>query len=54
MNLSRIEGFAEIENIFYENPLRKLGFKCDGTMIDCELKNEAYISLDICAKNRSR
>ncbi len=54
MNLTRIEGFVETENIFCNNSLRKLGFKCEGNMIDCELKNEARISLDICAKNRSR
>lgn len=50
MDLHRIEGFVESENINCKNAMKKLDFKHEGTMIDCEIKNGRFISLDIYAK----
>jgi [ribosomal protein S5]-alanine N-acetyltransferase len=47
--LHRIEGFVEPENLNSKKALDKLGFKHEGTMRDCEIKNGRFISLDIYA-----
>lgn len=49
MNLHRIEGIVESDNINCKNAITKLSFKHEGTMKDCEIKNGKFISLDIYA-----
>lgn len=54
LDLHRIEGFVESENISCKKVMSKLDFEHEGTMIDCEVKNNKFISVDIYAKiNRS-
>lgn len=48
--LHRIEAFVETKNKSSINLLGRLNFKHEGTMNDCEIKNEEFISLDIYAK----
>ena len=50
MGLHRIEGFVETENINCKKALDKLHFTLEGTMVDCEVKNGRFISLDIYAR----
>ncbi|WP_299888047.1 GNAT family N-acetyltransferase [uncultured Lacinutrix sp.] len=50
IGLHRIEGFVETENINCKKALAKLDFNLEGTMLDCEIKNEKFISLDIYSK----
>lgn len=50
MGLHRIEGFVESENLLCKKALKKLGFILEGTMVDCEVKNGRFISLDIFAR----
>jgi len=50
LGLHRIEGFVESENISCKMAMKKLGFIHEGTMKDCEFKNDRFISLDIYAK----
>lgn len=49
LNIHRIEGFVESNNANCKRGLAKLGFQHEGTMIDCEKKNGAFISLDVFA-----
>lgn len=49
MNLHRIEGFVDSENLACKRGMEKLAFKHEGTMIDYELKNGRYVNLDIYA-----
>ena len=50
MGLYRIEGFVESDNWNCKKALKKLDFRLEGTMEDCEVKNGRFISLDIYAK----
>lgn len=50
MNLHRIEGYVEASNNNCKKAMDKLQFKLEGTMQDCEIKNEEFISVDIYAK----
>ena len=50
LGLHRIEGLVETENKNCKKAMAKLDFQHEGTMKDCEIKNGAYISLDIFAK----
>jgi ribosomal-protein-alanine N-acetyltransferase len=50
LELHRIEAIVETENTNSKKAMDKLNFKYEGTMIDCEIKNEKFISLDIYAK----
>jgi [ribosomal protein S5]-alanine N-acetyltransferase len=50
LKLHRIEGIVETENINSKKILTKLEFQHEGTMKECEVKNEKFISLDIYAK----
>ena len=50
LGLHRIEGFVDSENHNCKKGMAKLDFVHEGTMVDCELKDERYISLDIYAK----
>lgn len=54
LGLHRIEGFVETENLNCKRAMAKLDFRHEGTMRDCEIKNDAFISLDIYAKVKSR
>ena len=49
MQLHRIEGFVESENVRCKNAMAKLPFHHEGTMRDCEMKNGKWISVDIYA-----
>jgi ribosomal-protein-alanine N-acetyltransferase len=50
LGLHRIEGFVDSWNINCKQALAKLGFKHEGTMVDCEISKGKFISLDIYAK----
>jgi ribosomal-protein-alanine N-acetyltransferase len=50
IGLHRIEGFVETENIGCKKALAKLQFTLEGTMQDCEIKNDTFISVSIYAK----
>ncbi|PHR47654.1 MAG: GNAT family N-acetyltransferase [Fluviicola sp.] len=50
LGLHRIEGFVETDNMNCKQAMLKLDFRHEGTMVDCEIKNGKYISLDIYAK----
>jgi ribosomal-protein-alanine N-acetyltransferase len=43
---------VEIQNTNCKKALAKLVFNLEGTMRDCEIKNGAFISLDIYSKLR--
>lgn len=47
IGLHRIEGFVETKNTNCKKALAKLQFHLEGTMHDCEVKNGAFISVDI-------
>lgn len=49
LNLHRIEGFVENENLNCKKALEKLQFRYEGTMKECEFKDGRFISLDIYA-----
>ena len=49
LGLHRIEGFVESSNENCKKALAKLNFEYEGTMKDCEVKNGAFISVDIYA-----
>jgi len=53
MELHRIEGFVETENNNCKRALAKLEFNYEGTMVECEIKNGEFISLDIYSKNKT-
>ncbi len=50
LNLHRIEAFIETENQSSIKVMQKLNFNLEGTMRDCEIKNNSFISLNIYAK----
>ena len=50
LELHRIEGLVETDNLTCKKAMKKLDFKLEGTMKDCEVKNGKFISLDIYAK----
>ena len=50
LGLHRIEAFVETENASCKKSMDKLDFKHEGTMRDCETKNDRFISLDIYSK----
>ncbi|WP_378188278.1 GNAT family N-acetyltransferase [Aquimarina sp. W85] len=47
--LHRIEGHVDSQNIKCKRALKKLDFKYEGTMIDSEIKNDRFVSIDIYA-----
>jgi [ribosomal protein S5]-alanine N-acetyltransferase len=49
LNLHRIEAMVETENKNSKKILTKLGFNYEGTMKDCEVKNDKFISVEIYA-----
>jgi ribosomal-protein-alanine N-acetyltransferase len=54
LGLHRIEGFVESKNLNSKRAFSKLDFRHEGTMIDCEMKNGKFISLDIYAKIKQK
>lgn len=50
LDLHRIEGLVETDNLNCKKAMAKLDFRHEGTMVDCEIKNGKFISLDIYAK----
>ncbi len=54
LGLHRIEGFVESDNKNCKRAMAKLDFEHEGTMKDCEIKNGAYISVDIYAKIKTQ
>ncbi len=48
--LHRIEAYVEAGNNKSARLLKKLGFKFEGRMVDCEVKDGKYISVNIFAK----
>lgn len=50
LHLHRIEAFVETKNQNCKSALTKLDFKYEGTMRDCEIKDEQFISLEVYAK----
>ncbi|MEM9837162.1 MAG: GNAT family protein [Bacteroidota bacterium] len=50
LGLHRIEGFVESNNHNCKRAMAKLDFTLEGTMRDCEVKDGAYISVDIYSK----
>lgn len=53
LGLHRIEAIVETENSASKKLMDRLGFEHEGTLIECELKNGKYISLDMYAKINS-
>lgn len=49
-DIHRIEAYVETQNSASKKLLEKAGFRYEGTMKDCEIKNEKFISLMIYAK----
>lgn len=49
LNLNRIEGYVVSDNVKCKNALEKINFKYEGTMRECEIKNDKKISVDIYA-----
>lgn len=47
MGLHRIEGFVQSDNTACKKALAKLNFEHEGTMRECEHKDEVFISIDI-------
>ena len=50
LGLHRIEGFVDSNNQNCKRAMAKLDFEYEGTMKDCEIKNDQYVSVDIYAK----
>ena len=50
LGLHRIEAFVETGNMKCKNAMAKVDFQHEGTLRDCEIKNEKFISLDIYSK----
>lgn len=50
LGLHRIEGFVDAKNANCKRAMTKLDFEYEGTMKDCEMKEEEYVSVDIYAK----
>ncbi|MFT5250751.1 MAG: ribosomal-protein-alanine N-acetyltransferase [Flavobacteriales bacterium] len=50
LQLHRIEGFVDAGNKNCKRAMSKLNFEFEGTMRDCELKNDKFISMDIYSK----
>ena len=49
LNLHRIEGYVESDNHQCKRAIEKAGFVLEGTMRDCEFKQDRFISVDIYA-----
>lgn len=49
MNLHRIEGYVDAGNTKCKRALQKTALRYEGTMLDCEQKDGAWVSVDIYA-----
>jgi len=49
IEIHRLEAYVETENKNSCKVLKKLGFQHEGRMVDCEIKNDHYISTDLFA-----
>ena len=49
LGLHRVEGYVESHNSASKNALMKLGFRHEGTLRDCEIKDGGYVDLEIYA-----
>lgn len=49
LDLNRIEGFVDSENLNCKKAIEKMNFKLEGTMRECEIKNGKYLNVDIYA-----
>lgn len=54
MGLHRIEGFVDASNQNCKRAMAKLDFEHEGTMRDCEVKDESYVSVEIYAKLKQK
>ena len=50
LNLHRIEGFVESKNLSCKKSIEKMEFVFEGTMRDCEIKNNKFVSIDMYSK----
>lgn len=50
LNLHRLVGYIETENLACKKAIAKLNFQHEGTLRDCEWKNGKFISLDVYSK----
>lgn len=50
LHLHRLEAQVETENTACKRLMEKLDFEYEGTMKECEIKNDKFISLDLYAK----
>ena len=50
LDLNRIEGFVDSENVNCKNAIEKLNFVLEGTMRECEIKDGRFLNLDIYSK----
>ena len=50
LGLHRIEGFVDSKNANCKRAMAKLDFNFEGTMVDCEIKDDKFASIDIFAK----
>ena len=50
LNLHRIEGFVDSRNITCKKAIEKMGFIFEGSMRDCEIKDNQFLSVDIYSK----
>ena len=50
LGLHRIEGMVESGNVNCRKAMAKMDFAHEGTMVDCEIKDGKWISLDIYAR----
>ena len=46
LDLNRIEGYVVSDNTKCKNALEKINFTYEGTMRECEMKNNEKISVD--------
>lgn len=50
LGLNRIEGFVDSKNDRCKKAIEKMDFKLEGTMRECEIKNGAFLDIDIYSK----
>lgn len=50
LHLHRIEGFVDSRNITCKKAIEKMGFIFEGTMRDCEIKDNQFLNVDIYSK----
>ena len=47
LELHRIEGFVDSENKNCKRAMSALDFELEGTMRDCEIKNNKFVSIEV-------